>query len=66
LTAQVIAAIDAGFVKAVVQQDPAGMGKAAVDAAMTIIGGGEVDPVISVPITIVTKDNVDDFRSIFQ
>lgn len=66
LTAQVIAAIDAGFVKAVVQQDPAGMGKAAVDAAMTIIKGGEVDPVISVPITIVTKDNVDDFRSIFQ
>ena len=66
LTAQVIKAIDDGFVEAVVQQDPHGMGAAAVDAAMTLIGGGEVEPVIDVPITIVTKDNVDDFRSMFE
>jgi ribose transport system substrate-binding protein len=66
LTAQVIKAIDDGFVVAVVQQDPAGMGAAAVDAAMTLIGGGEVPAVIDVPVTIVTKDNVDQFRSMFQ
>ncbi len=66
LTAQVITAIDEGFVVAIVQQDPHGMGQAAVDAAMTLIGGGTVEPVIDVPVTIVTKDNVDKFRSMFQ
>ena len=66
LTAQVIAGIDAGYVKAVVQQDPAGMGAAAVEALAALADGGEVEPVISVPITIVTQDNVDDFRAMFQ
>jgi ribose transport system substrate-binding protein len=40
LTAQAIAGIDAGYVKAVVQQDPAGMGAAAVEALNTVTGGG--------------------------
>lgn len=66
LTAQIIKAIDDGFVIAVVQQDPYAMGEAAVDAAMTLIGGGSVPEVIDVPVTIVTKDNVDKFRSMFQ
>lgn len=66
LTAQVIDGIDAGFVQAVVQQDPAGMGAAAVDALVTVINGGTVARVIDVPITIVTSENVDDFRAIFQ
>lgn len=66
LTAQVIAGIDAGYVKAVVQQSPSGMGAAAVDALATITDGGSVDPIISVPVTIVTSENVDDFRSIFE
>ncbi|WP_116134162.1 substrate-binding domain-containing protein [Tropicimonas sp. IMCC34043] len=66
LTAQVIDGIDAGFVKAVIQQDPAGMGAAAVDALATLSAGGEVDATISVPVAIVTKDNVDDFRPLFQ
>jgi ribose transport system substrate-binding protein len=66
LTAQAIAGIDAGYVTAVVQQDPAGMGAAAVEALETIVSGGTVDPIISVPITIVTQENVDDFRAMFQ
>ena len=66
LTATAIAGIDAGYVEAVIQQDPASMGAAAVDALKTIIDGGTVEKVISVPITIVTKANVDDFRAIFQ
>ena len=66
LTAQVIKGIDDGFVVAIVQQSPHGMGAAAVDAAMTLIGGGEVEQEIAVPVTIVTKDNVDDFRATFQ
>ena len=66
LTAQVIEGIDDGYVQAVVQQDPAGMGAAAVDALLTVIGGGMVPRVTDVPITIVTKDNVDAFRATFQ
>jgi len=66
LTAQVIKAIDEGYVIAVVQQSPYEMGATAVRSAMTLIGGGEVDKNISVPITIVTKANVDEFRSTFE
>jgi ribose transport system substrate-binding protein len=66
LTASAIAGIDAGYVEAVIQQDPAGMGAAAVDALVTITGGGTVEKNISVPVTIVNKSNVDDFRAMFQ
>ena len=66
LTASAIAGIDAGYVEAVIQQDPAGMGAAAVDALKTLSEGGTVERTISVPVTIVTKANVDDFRSMFQ
>jgi len=62
LTTHSIEGIDEGFVIAVVQQSPHGMGKAAVEAALTVIGGGTVEKVIDVPVTIVTKDNVDKFR----
>ena len=38
---------------------PGGMGAAAVESALTLINGGTVDPVIPVPMTIVTKENVE-------
>lgn len=66
LTAQAIAGIDAGYVTAVIQQDPAAMGAAAVDALKTISDGGTVEKTISVPITIVTKENVEPYRAIFK
>lgn len=66
LTAQAIDAIDDGYLQAVIQQDPAGMGAAAVDALLTLSDGGEVESEISVPVTIVTQDNVDNFRSLFE
>lgn len=66
LTAQAIAGIDAGYVTAVIQQDPAAMGAAAVDALKTLAEGGSVDKTISVPVTIVTKENVEPYRAIFQ
>lgn len=66
LTAQAIAGLDAGYVEAVIQQDPAAMGAAAVDALNTLSGGGTVEASISVPVTIVTKDNVDPYRAIFK
>lgn len=66
LTAQAISGIDAGYVEAVVQQDPAGMGAAAVDALVAITKGETVDKSIGVPITIVTDENVDPYREVFK
>ncbi|MFN4061010.1 MAG: substrate-binding domain-containing protein [Paracoccus hibiscisoli] len=66
LTAQAIAGIESGYVKAVIQQDPAGMGAAAVEALGTLSDGGSVEAEISVPVTIVTSENVDQFRAAFE
>ena len=66
LTSQVIAGIDEGFVKAVVQQDPALIASVSIDTLVASLNGEAVDSVVGVPITIVTSDNVDDFRAIFQ
>ena len=66
LTAQAIAGIDAGYVVAVVQQDPAAMAAAGIKALVTVAGGGTVPKNIAVPITIVTKANVDPYRKVFH
>ena len=66
LTAQAIAGLDAGFVVAVVQQDPAAMGAAAVDALVTLQKGGTVPATVPIPITIVTKANVAPYRAVFK
>lgn len=66
LTAQAIAGIDAGFVAAVIQQDPAGMGAAAIEALSALAAGDTVEAEISVPVTIVTSENVDPFRAAFE
>ncbi|MCB8876816.1 substrate-binding domain-containing protein [Acidisoma silvae] len=66
LTAQAIAAIDAGYVVAVVQQDPEGMGRAAVQALAAKLKGSSVPATIPVPVTIVTKSNVGPFRAVYK
>jgi ribose transport system substrate-binding protein len=66
LTASAITGIDQGYVQAVIQQDPAGMGAAAIEALVTLSDGGTVERQISVPVTIVTQENVDDFRAMFE
>ncbi|QND55034.1 sugar ABC transporter substrate-binding protein (plasmid) [Phyllobacterium sp. 628] len=66
LTAEAIAGIDAGFVAAVVQQDPSAMGAAAVNALQKVSAGQAVEKNIAVPITIVTKANVDPYRAVFK
>ncbi|KTQ97306.1 sugar ABC transporter substrate-binding protein [Aureimonas ureilytica] len=66
LTAQAVKGIDEGWVVAVVQQDPAGEGKAAVEALAKLKKGEKVEPIINVPVTIVTKANVDQFRGMFK
>jgi len=66
LSAEAISGIDSGLVTAVVQQDPKQEGVEAVNELAAIIEGDEPAGFIDVPITIVTKDNVDDYRSIFE
>ena len=66
LTAQAIAGIDAGWVAAVVQQDPATEGKVAVESLLKLKKGEKVPAIINVPVTIVTKANVDQYRGMFK
>jgi ribose transport system substrate-binding protein len=66
LTKEVIGGIDSGLVTAVVQQDPKQEGVEAVNELKSILEGNDPKGFIDVPITIVTKDNVDDYRSIFS
>jgi ribose transport system substrate-binding protein len=66
LTASVIKGIDDGYVVGVVQQDPAGMGAAAVEAAVKAAKGETVEKQIDVPVTIVDKSNVEPYRAIFK
>jgi len=66
LTAEVIQGIDDGFVLGVVQQDPKTEGYEAVKAAKMLVDGESVDAMLNIPITIVTKDNVEPYRAIFK
>jgi ribose transport system substrate-binding protein len=66
LTAQAVTGIDDGYVAAVIQQDPAEMGATAVRILDDLAGGGSTEANVSVPVTIVTSENVDEFRSMFE
>lgn len=66
LTKQAIEGIDAGWVTAVVQQDPAGEGAGAVEALIKLKKGEKVESIINIPITIVTKDNVEPYKAMFK
>jgi len=66
LTAQAIKGIDEGWIVAVVQQDPFQEGVAGVDTILKLKKGEQVNPSIDIPVTIVTKENVDKFRSLFK
>lgn len=65
LTKEVIAGLDSGLVTAVVQQDPKQEGVEAVNELKSLIGGGTAKGFIDVPITIVTKADVEPYRKIF-
>jgi ribose transport system substrate-binding protein len=66
LTAQAIKGIDEGWIVAVVQQDPFQEGVAGVDTILKLKKGETVNPSIDIPVTIVTKANVDKYRSLFK
>jgi len=63
---QVIRGIDDGFVVGVVQQNPYEEGYQAVYTALKLIAGEKIPEETLIPITIVTKDNVDEYRSMFK
>ncbi|MEW1955399.1 substrate-binding domain-containing protein [Terrabacter sp. NPDC080008] len=65
LTREVISGIDSGAVTAVIQQDPKTEGKEAVKEIKAVLGGASAKGFIDVPITIVTKANVDPYRKVF-
>lgn len=66
LTQQAVRGIEEGFVDAVVQQNPYQEGFEAVVASLDLIAGEDVPSEILIPIDIVTDENVDDFRSLFE
>jgi ribose transport system substrate-binding protein len=66
LNAQGIKAIDEGLVGIVVQQEAYKLGAAAVDAAVDVLDGKKIPPIIAVPVSYVDKTNVDNFRSRFK
>ncbi len=66
LQKQVIDGIDKGFVVGIVQQDPYQEGYQGVAYALKILNGEKVPKTVLIPITIVTKDNVDQFRDLFS
>jgi ribose transport system substrate-binding protein len=49
-----------------VQQDPYKEGEAGVNAILALKKGEKVEPNIDIPVTIVTKENVDKFRDLFK
>ena len=65
LTREVISGIDSGVVTAVIQQDPKTEGVDAVKEIKALLGGATAKGFIDVPITIVTKENVEPYRKIF-
>ncbi|HET7677891.1 MAG TPA: substrate-binding domain-containing protein, partial [Candidatus Limnocylindrales bacterium] len=65
LTKEVIGCVDSGLCAAIVQQDPKQEGVEAVNELKALIGGAKAKGFIDVPITIVTKANLDPYRAIF-
>jgi ribose transport system substrate-binding protein len=65
LTKEVIGGVDSGLVLAIVQQNPKQEAVEAVNELKSLLGGGTAKGFIDVPITIVTKANVDPFRPLF-
>lgn len=66
LSEQAIGGIDDGFVEGVVQQDPRTEGEEAVQLTMSVIEGEEFEESVDVPIDIVTEENVDEYRELFE
>jgi ABC-type sugar transport system substrate-binding protein len=63
-TQDALAAMAAGDLDVTVFQDAAGQGKGAVDAALALARGEDVDQKVYVPFQLVTPENIADFQQI--
>ena len=61
-TRDAFAAIEAGTMAATVAQQPELLGRKAVEQALKAVRGERVQRVVDVPVKVVTKDNVGEFR----
>jgi inositol transport system substrate-binding protein len=61
-TPDALAAIEKGTLTVSVLQDAVGQGEGAVALAHKLISGGSSEQVIWVPLALITKENVDDFK----
>lgn len=66
LNAQSVKAIDEGWVRVVAQQEAAKLGSTAVATAVKLLKGEKIDAKVSVPVSIVDKSNIDQFRGRFK
>lgn len=66
LTAQAVRGIDEGFVQAVVQQNPYQEGYEAVVTLLALLDDEMIPEEILIPIDIVTTENIDQFRGLFE
>ncbi|TKT82554.1 sugar ABC transporter substrate-binding protein [Aquamicrobium sp. LC103] len=62
-TQDALAAMAAGDLDVTVFQDAAGQGKGAVDAALKLARGEEVDKKVYIPFQLVTPENMDEFTA---
>ena len=62
-TQDALAAMEAGDLDVTVFQDAAGQGKGAVDAALALANGEEVEQKVYVPFQLVTPDNMSEFQT---
>ncbi|MGB3690749.1 MAG: sugar ABC transporter substrate-binding protein [Jannaschia helgolandensis] len=62
-TQDALQALQAGDLDATVFQDAAGQGAGAIDAALALANGEDVDQKVYIPFQLVTEANVDDFTS---
>ncbi|CCF20961.1 Putative rhizopine-binding protein, mocB [Pseudorhizobium banfieldiae] len=62
-TQDALAAMEAGDLDVTVFQDAAGQGKGAVDAALKLAKGENVDQKVYIPFQLVTPDNIAEYKS---
>ena len=62
-TSDALAAMEAGDMDVTVFQDAAGQGAGAVDTALALIAGDDVDQKVYIPFKLVTPANIDEFTS---
>lgn len=66
LSPQAVQGLDDGSVAVVVQQNTRGMGQAAVQSALALLAGKPVAKQQDIPVTLVTRDNLDAYRADFK